>query len=625
MIILKCTKKIISVLLCLAVCIGIIPAASVLAAAGESLPYYFEDFEDKDPSIANGTTYGEVSIATPGAGGSEGCLKFVAANQPTDGGQPKISPDFTINSSLGTVPQDGKIRITFMLKLGKALTNNKVAVIMNDGTSWMYFNPVSGTTFDKTSTEWQKVELQAEIKKGVALNKIQIRFGDYGSGYNATTDAQAGYTGERIYYLDDVSMQVISPGAIPPELNKTSMSLENYYVDFEENGTTGYIGGYGLSVASTTERNKGQYSYQVVTDPDNSSNRVMRWTYFDGGQGNDALMICKNQTGTSACPSITLEDGETLHFTLKIRNTEVLTVGNLAIKMTGNKWLDTTFDKTNTTDWQTVSMSYTNNTGSAYTSTWFEFRFGSSGSVYNYAANKEAGETNYGERTVYIDDFKAWVENPAEVYPTVENFAVNGSAYVDETVTFDYDFAPAKETGTDECFVKMMVTDDQGVTATIATGKANEPFAIPEKAAGKTVTFEIIPIDSDGYVGAPKLASTEVYRRFDVMFDLSDFTDNSVTANVSIENNKADGSNINSMLIVAIFDAQGGLVKIDSLNVVCPNGNRASDSLTVTADDTELPEAASARAFLWNCNNEGQNTLFNTKMSELVPDKEVIK
>lgn len=625
MIILKCTKKAISVLLCLALCIGITPIFSVSAVAGESLPYYFEDFEDKNPEVAEGTTYGAVSIATPGAGGSEGCLKFVASNQPLSGGQPKISPDFTINSSLGTVPQDGKIRITFMLRLEKPLTSNKVNVIMSNGTSWMYFNPVSGKTFDNASTEWQQVVLQTEIEKGVSLNRIQIRFGDYGSGYNATTDAESGYTGERIYYLDDISMQVLSPGAIPPVLNKTSMSLENYYVDFEENGTTGYIGGYGKSVASTTDINKGQYSYQVVADPDNSSNRVMRWTYFDGGQGNDALMICKNGTGTSSCPSLTLEDGETLNFTFKIRNTEVLTAGNIAVKMSGDKWLNTTFDETNTTGWQTVSLSYTNNSGADYTSTWFELRFGSSSNVYNYAANKEAGETNYGERTVYIDDFKAWIENPAEVYPTVEHFTVNGTAYINEAVTFDYDFAPAKTTGTDECFVKMLVTDEEDVTATIATGSAKEPFVIPENAAGKTVSFEIIPIDSDGYVGAPKTVSAEVRKRYEVVFDLSDFTGNSVTADVSIENYKADGSDINSMLIVAIFDAQGGLVKIDSKNIVCLNASNVTDSLTVTADNTDLPEAASARAFLWNCYNEGQNTLFNTKMSEIVPDIEVIK
>lgn len=624
---LKCTKKAISVLLCLALCIGIIPSLSVFAAAGESLPYYFEDFEDKDPEVAKGSDYGAVSIETPGAGGSEGCLKFVAANQPITGGQPQISPDFTINCNLGTVPQDGKIRLSFMLKLGKKLNANNVIAVMHDGTGYMYFDPVSGKTFDNTSTEWQQVVLQTEVKKGVAFKSIQIRFGNYGMAYNATTDAENGYTGERIYYLDDVSMQVISPGAIPPVLNKTNMSLENYYVDFEENGTTGYLGGYGLAVASTTARDKGQYSYQVVADPDNSSNRVMRWTYTDSGQGNDALMICKNGTGTSACPSITMENGETLHFTFKIRNTEVLTAGNIAIKLSGEKWINATFDPTNTTDWQTVSLSFTNNTGAKYKSTWFELRFGSSSNVYNYAKNLETGETKYGKRTVYIDDFKAWVEDPAEVYPTVENFKITGDAYINEAVVFDYDFTPANQTGTDECFIKLMVTDDQGVTATAASGSANEPFVIPDNLAGKTITFEIIPIDSDGYVGAPQYVSTEVYKRFEILFDLSDFAGNSVTADVSIENYKVDGSSINSMLIVAIFDAQGGLVKIGSKNVVCPNGNKVTDKLTVTADNAKLPAAASAKAFLWNCNDtdEEQETLFNTKMTELAPDIEVIK
>ena len=496
----KTVKKVLALFMALTLSVSLLSVIPVSAEAVKGYPISFYDMEDMDINNFSIEEGGSITAVAGGAGGSVGSLKVVNGNYATDAGQPKVSPTLAFKGSYGDIAKDGTMRVSFWLKLEKPLANNKLLVLASDKTTstWTTFTSRNAVIFDKDSTEWQKVVMEAPVSAGASYGQISLRFGDFATGYNATVDAEEGFTGERVYYIDDVEFAVYSKGVIRPAVNKNPMTLDNYFIDFEENGTSGYLYIYGKNPVTTTKSEGDWQSIQIVDDPTGASgNRVMKYDLGDKGSANTGLIIGKLPSGQGSS-SVTIAPGEKLICKMKLYLTEELTNGHVYIP---NPNIRIPFNGKKVNQWQEITVVKENTGTENISSGWTEFRFGIDATE-GKAVNLEEGET-YGSRTIYLDDIDFYIESPANVYPKVENITTSIKKLPEKAFVFDYDFT-AGDAGTDASYVKLMATDPvTNVKAAIASGYASEGVIIPASAYGKELSFEFIPMDSEGYVGVP--------------------------------------------------------------------------------------------------------------------------
>ena len=107
-------------------------------------------------------------------------------------------------------------------------------------------------------------------------------------------------------------------------------------------------------------------------------------------------------------------------------------------------------------------------------------------------------------------------------------------------------------------------------------------------------------------------------------FTLSEFVTNgetgvaSVTAKANVIGDKEDSSATNAVIVVAMLDANGIILKWQEFQVQCAYGTVATVEGTVTTEGIS-GTVDKAQAFLWDCGAEASPSIFNTTMIELMP------
>ena len=193
---------------------------------------------------------------------------------------------------------------------------------------------------------------------------------------------------------------------------------------------------------------------------------------------------------------------------------------------------------------------------------------------------------------------------------------------------------PGDGISTDASIVKLVNTDKGGDKGTLAYCSIDGYMNIPKLPEGGTVSFEVVPVDSSGCVG-----EVISYSYVDIVglvaeIESVDFAiDESITAKINIQNRKHDGSDINAVLVLLIYDENGALVDYVEKAVICENGDDilsddAEGQLKFIPNITTKPEHTqikSAEAYLWDCNDAAIPSFTNTTMTEMAPDKSATK
>lgn len=262
------------------------------------------------------------------------------------------------------------------------------------------------------------------------------------------------------------------------------------------------------------------------------------------------------------------------------------------------------------------------------------------------------GWTNTNCISYTIDDFKiekvvdAYNSTTTYAYPWAENLAITGSVIEDSTVTLSYDYGnnvPENAEGTSYIRVLRETAAGSNKFAVIKefTGNASESFdyTITQDWVGKKLKMEVVPVDANEMYGASYTKVIgPVAKAFEASSQIGEFTPihdavtdtytYSITGTTSIINNKADGSNLYAILIVALMDAENEIVKWQSHAVVVENTSSAAATATattgncsVTVTAAEYEKTARAECYLWDCGFETLPTVYNTNMKELATTK----
>jgi len=230
--------------------------------------------------------------------------------------------------------------------------------------------------------------------------------------------------------------------------------------------------------------------------------------------------------------------------------------------------------------------------------------------------------------------------------------------------TFNYDTAytnlgannvkigyPGKVNAVSGSLIKHTVTC--GGTTVAPNVRGEVTFTVPSNGSGVLESFEISPADgavvsnynfvASGSTATLTVKLSEISDNITVTYAerevaasvaLGTFTDSGVEATISVSNFKASG-NVNAVLLVAIYDANGAILKYAQKPVVVGAG----EALTVAEDGADAKLAidltgivlngttpvSKAKAFLWDCGTASAPTIFNTTMVELAADAESVK
>ena len=146
-----------------------------------------------------------------------------------------------------------------------------------------------------------------------------------------------------------------------------------------------------------------------------------------------------------------------------------------------------------------------------------------------------------------------------------------------------------------------------------------------------TLTFEVVPVDSEDVLGVKKVYTYAAVVGQDAKLNISFAADGSAKAEVMIDNQRFDGSDINAVLIVVMLNDKNGIIRYDEKKIECVNGAKVDETnggtLTVETDnaDPALSKVTKAAAFLWYCKDNTAFSFTNTTLEELVQDKTVAK
>lgn len=376
----------------------------------------------------------------------------------------KTTSKWSAGAATGTIPAGGSITYSFRYYLpqemeSKFTYNGKEYVpgfcIVNPTNKTTKF-AISSESLATSSGKWHKATLtytnntnaeqpidyatlrcSGDNLDGMEKFKNWIVAGH--SGYNPET-ATADY-GERTIYFDDFRVTVTGKHS----------SLDGYSMDFE-NGSS--IAMYADKYYNLTE-NKLAYTNgsnvvtsQLITDPADSSNTVAKLTLSSSAHGSHSNLRFSNttQTGINAPAStVKLPAGARMVYTFRYylpqevnkTNTfgnsvyapefcivSALEDGTIAFA-SPSAHLETEAQK-----WHTAVLTYINNSGSSqfieYATLRCEGENSSGTSKYtqwtipgNPGYNSSANTYTLGERTIYFDDFNAYIDTP----PAKERFS----------------------------------------------------------------------------------------------------------------------------------------------------------------------------------------------------------
>lgn len=631
-------RKILSIALVLGMMLSVLSITPVSAsdtAVADSLPYFFNDFEDGASIFSQANT----SIVDGGMGGGK-ALQIVEGNTDT-------CKDYHIRKSSGsqlsgTIPAGATVKVSFWLKISTPLTQCDFSIISFDMSSVIGYPKGSG---NKTSTDWQKVTIEFTAASDASFNSAMFRTGNAGLNCNPVVGGTAQAPGNRTYLIDDFEIAVYKKGLIKSEYYTT---LHNYYVGFE-NGAGPLcimVNNVGYPVAQSTAITNGSSTMQVVNNP-NGSGKVLKYDMVSAARGDDQFLRMSKSTGTGNYAGYdnkltgSVPAGSTITYTFKYYWAQEMKMDNspaFSIYDGVGKYATGTDFSGTAGVWHTATLTYTNETNAAASVNWPQLRFcapNDAGKTWTVAEGNHTGFVNngtsdFGNRTIYIDDINIKItpnnDAPDAVAPATSALEMSGMFASGSKVTFAQNFTAQNSEATDESIVKLMNTVG-GLTRTVAYAKIGEEMTVPALPEEGTLSFCVVPVDSDNLVGEAVYYTYVEVVGFVASMELSDFAaDGSVTAKVNMENMKRNQEGVNAVLVVLMYDAQGAMVKYDVKGIVCPyntsiSGDTAEGMLTVS----NAANAATAEAYLWDCGTSALPTFKNTTMKEIVADITVNK
>lgn len=637
-------RKILSIALVLGMMLSVLsitPVGASDTAVADSLPYFFNDFEDGVSIFSQTNT----SIVDGGIGGGK-ALQIVEGNTDT-------CKDYHIRKSSGsqlsgTIPAGATVKVSFWLKISTPLTQCDFSIISFDISSKIGYPKGTG---DKTSTQWQKVSFEFTTSEDATFNSMMFRTGNAGLNCNPVVGGTAQAPGNRTYLIDEFEIAVYKKGLIKSEYYTT---LHNYYVGFENGAGPLCImkPNVGYPVAQSTVVTNGSSTMQVVNNP-NGNGKVLKYDMVSAARGDDQFLRMSKSTGTGNWAgydnklSGSVPVGSTITYTFKYYWAQEMKMDNnpaFCIYDGVGKYATGTDFSGTAGVWHTATLSYTNETNAAESVNWPQLRFcapNDAGKTWTVAEGNHTGFVNngtsdFGNRTIYIDDINIKItpnnDAPDAVAPITAGLQMTGDFAPGNTVTFSQNFMSGDGVATDASIVKLISTVN-GKSASLAYAVIGGNMTVPALPAGATLSFCVVPVDSSGAIGEIVSYTYAEVVGFVVSLELSEFApDGSVTAKVNMENMKHDSSDVNAVLVVLMYDTNGALVKYEEKSIVCPynttiSSETAAGKLVVSSDtvDPAQSEVVSAEAYLWDCGTSVLPTFKNTTMKEIVADITVNK
>jgi len=433
-------NKILSIALVLGMLLSIIGGIPV-SAAGEAytraFPYAFFDYEDGVINIQG------ASIADGGMAGSGKCIQYTSSADGVNHDDKGIYLGGNGENVVGDVPANNTFKISFYVKVTQQLTKGNFVLFIN----YKNKNGVSGSTtplktFDPTKVnEWQKVEFEYTTTEDITITSLRMRYGGHGAHLeNGNFVVGESTSVPRTYYFDDMEMTVTSPFQTIPGSGSsdggsapvvpTKMTLENYYMDFE-NGSSAIASNTNASI-STTGVSNANGSMQIIQDPNNAENTVLRVTQNSATGGDEASVnfgLGEAVSSTTRAKGV-IPAGGTITYTFdyylpqavkssldNLKNHPAMIIshypGSCFAAVTGPMG-------TAANEWHTATFKYTNNGSSDLEVGAYQFRL--CGTYNTYAQGATPASTTwtvanhtgsgYGDRIFYFDNIRVSITGP---------------------------------------------------------------------------------------------------------------------------------------------------------------------------------------------------------------------
>ncbi len=232
---------------------------------------------------------------------------------------------------------------------------------------------------------------------------------------------------------------------------------------------------------------------------------------------------------------------------------------------------------------------------------------------------------NGGSHAVYMDAF-TMKRNATEGAPTISAVNVSGDIVPGEKLNVSYNFAAAGAV-TDASIIKLMAKDGDNV-ACLASYKKTDDIIVPDSALGRDVYVEIVPASKGTDIGMAldPIVVEEITSDYEIDFDLGDFVDSAnggkkvtATATVSGLTPALVGRNVDAVIVVALYDANGAFVNFVEEDIALTAG-MAQTTFTCSYDQIGL-NIKYAKAFIWECDvpTSGTASITNSTMRSLAP------
>ncbi len=105
-----------------------------------------------------------------------------------------------------------------------------------------------------------------------------------------------------------------------------------------------------------------------------------------------------------------------------------------------------------------------------------------------------------------IDDVSIEAVNS---FPSISNLKVNGKVIPGNEITVSYDYTSATGINDTNTIVRVFSVDENGLRTAIGTFRAVDSYIVPEIAIGKTLEFDVLPIDATYTCGYAVAARAE--------------------------------------------------------------------------------------------------------------------
>ena len=235
-----------------------------------------------------------------------------------------------------------------------------------------------------------------------------------------------------------------------------------------------------------------------------------------------------------------------------------------------------------TNEWQTYTCYISNSFGLKEGKTAADGIYGTSSSIPRLPIMYWNIDNNPVGLTYLIDDVKLESVN---TFPFVSNVQVNGKVIPGKEVTVSYDYESTLNLADTYTTVRVYSVDANGQRASLGTFKATESFTIPETAIGKTLEFDVLPIDADKICGYSVTATAADAGNWAKLYVEDDYAARAYAS----EDTTA----------TVIFAAYNGKELVDAKTVdVALVANTKAD-IAVPADFVTT-DATSVKVMLWN-------------------------